>query len=133
MSDCKVSLCSSRVCSYGTRSCEANHDLTDGACRHTVINNDAVRLAELHVAGHDADMKSEPECAMCHVTLDSSNEPSAFCSGCVYVVADLTSEALLALREVVVKWRASVQKFPYTPAAHERPLVDAIDSMDDEK
>jgi CTP-dependent riboflavin kinase len=42
-------------------------------------------------------MRKEPECVKCHEPLDSSNEPSAFCSSCIYRVADVLAEQTLAL------------------------------------
>ncbi len=58
------------------------------------------KLARTHEAGHDADMRDEPECARCHDLMDSTNEPSAFCSGCMYPVADLLAGGVLALLAV---------------------------------
>jgi hypothetical protein len=58
--------------------------------------NKAIELAKSHIAGHENDMRDYVECAQCKEMLDSDSEPSAFCSGCIYAVADELSSALLA-------------------------------------
>jgi hypothetical protein len=56
-----------------------------------------IDYAREHIAGYDRDMRTEPECVKCHDPLDSSNEPSAFCSSCIYLVADAMAEQFVAL------------------------------------
>ncbi len=65
-------------------------------------------LADQHIAGNDRDMRDEPECMRCYAPMDITNEPSAFCSGCVYLATDDLAAALPALLDQVEALEAEV-------------------------
>lgn len=96
----------------------------------TTTTEEAVVLARQYVAGHDADMHNEPECVKCHEPMDSSNEPSAFCSSCVYLVADALAEQMLGLAAECERLRGVVDALSKFKHAHCDGFTTCVETDD---